>query len=202
MDVCYIAITLNSRRYFTAMIKPKFLNRIKSQSDVILHAPFLKRLSHLERYELLQLSHRRRYKAGEFVYHQGDPGTGLYLIEQGSVELLYRESQDSDTEPLTVLHSPEAFGTFSVDYQIRRKASARCTNDCILNGFFISDYQMLSKRHPRIALKFLETLNIVSVQQFDLAYSRLGSNTDPEYYALLFETYDIPSEESVDEKVR
>ncbi|MBP3193079.1 cyclic nucleotide-binding domain-containing protein [Natronogracilivirga saccharolytica] len=183
-------------------MKPKFLKRIKSQSEVIFQSPFLKRLSHLERYELLQLSHRRRYKAGEFVYHQGDPGTGLYLIEQGSVELLFKQSQDSEVIPLTVLHSPESFGTFSVDYQIRRKASARCTNDCILYGFFISDYQTLSKRHPRIALKLLETLNVVSVQQFDLAYSRLGRDSEPESYAMLFETYDIPSEESVDEKVQ
>ena len=185
------------------MFKPKFWQRIKSQSELIFQSPFLKRLSQLERYELLQLSHRRRYKSGEFVYHQGDPGTGLYLIEQGSVELLFQETPEKDSIQLTQLHSPESFGTFSVDYQVRRKASARCVTDCILYGFFISDYQILGKRHPRIALRFLETLNVVTIQQLDLALSRMNNNeTEPEAYALLFETYDIPQEESVNEKIR
>ena len=185
------------------MYKPKFWQRIKSQSDLLFQSPFLKRLSQLERYELLQLSHRRRYKSGEFVFHQGDPGTGLYFIEQGSVELLYQENPEQDAVPLTQLHPPETFGAFSIDYQVRRKASARCVSDCMLNGFCISDYQIMGKRHPRIALRFLETLNVVSMQQLDLVLSRLGDHqTEMEAYALLFETYDIPSEESVNEKIR
>lgn len=166
-------------------------------------SPFLGRMSQLERYEFLHLCHRRRYKAGEYVYHQADPGTGLYFIEQGSVELLYKETPEKEAVQLTVLNSPESFGAFSVDYQIRRKASARCASDCILYGFFISDYQTLGKRYPRIAVRFLETLNVVTVQQLDLALSRLGENdSETEAYALLFETYDIPSEESLDEKIR
>ncbi len=184
------------------MFKNKFWKRIKSQSELIFHSPFLKRLSQLERYELLQLSHRRRYKAGEFVYHQGDPGTGLYLVEQGSVELLYYETPETEPVHLTELHSPESFGAFSIDYQIRRKASARCITDCILYGFFISDYQTLGKRHPRIALRFLETLNVVSIQQLELALTQLKDDeNDQAACALLFETYHIPSEESLDEKI-
>ncbi|TVQ73049.1 MAG: cyclic nucleotide-binding domain-containing protein, partial [Balneolaceae bacterium] len=82
------------------MIKPKFWKRIKAQSKMIFQSPFLWRMSQLERYEFLQLSHRRRFKAGEYVYHQGDPGTGLYMIEQGAVELLYQEEHTENAVPL------------------------------------------------------------------------------------------------------
>lgn len=181
------------------MIKPKFWKRIKAQSELIYQSAFLKRMSQLERYEFLQLSHRRRFKAGEYVYHQGDPGTGLYMIEQGAVELLYQEEQTDNSVQLTVLHAPECFGAFSVDYLVRRKASARCTTDTVLYGFFISDYQTLGKRHPRIALRFLESLNVFAIQQYDLVMSRTSGidvdDTGPEAYALLFETYDIPVKE-------
>ncbi len=182
------------------MIKSKFWKRIKAQSEMIFQSPFLKRMSQLERYEFLQLSHRRRFKAGEFVYHQGDPGTGLYMIEQGAVELIYQEEQTDNAVQLTVLHSPECFGAFSVDYLVRRKASARCATDAVLYGFFISDYQTLGKRHPRIALRFLETLNVFATRQLDLVMTRMSlidkDASGPEAYALLFETYDIPTEES------
>ncbi len=186
------------------MIKSKFWKRIKAQSELIFQSPFLKRMSQLERYEFLQLSHRRRFKAGEFIYHQGDPGTGLYIIEQGAVELLYQETNTDQNEQLSVLHPPESFGAFSVDYLVKRKASARCTTDSVLYGFFISDYQTLAKRHPRIALRFLETLNIIATQQLDLVMTRMAQinqeDADLEAFALLFETYDIPSEEPVNEK--
>ncbi|MDI6402694.1 cyclic nucleotide-binding domain-containing protein [Balneolaceae bacterium ANBcel3] len=185
------------------MLPTKFWNRIKSHTELIYQSPFLKRLSQLERYELLQLSHRRRYKAGEFVYHQGDPGTGIYFIEQGSVELSFQKSPDVETVVLTDLHAPESFGAFSVDYQIRRKATARCITDCILFGFFISDYQTLSKRHPRIALRFLETLNVTTIQQLDHAVSKKSSEDDElEASALLFETYELPAEKAVNNKIR
>ncbi len=177
-----------------------FLNRIKSQSQLLLHSPFLKRMSQLERYKFLQFCHKRRYQAGEYVYHQRDPGTGLYLIEKGSVELLRQSHPEEDFVQVAQLQSLETFGAFSVDYQIRRKATARCVTDCLLYGFFISDYQVLSKRHPRIALHFLETLNVVSMQQLDVALTRVDEEeTENGAYALLFETYLIPSEESVNE---
>ncbi len=187
------------------MIKPKFWKRITAQSEIIFQSPFLKRMSQLERYEFLQLSHRRRFKAGEYVYHQGDPGTGLYMIEQGAVELLYQEEHTDNAVQLTVLHAPECFGAFSVDYLVKRKASARCTTDAVLNGFFISDYQTLGKRHPRIALRFLETLNVFATHHLDLVMTRMSKIDDEatgaEAYALLFETYDMPTEESARKKI-
>lgn len=195
------------------MIKPRFWKRIQAQTELIFKSPFLKRMSQLERYEFLQLSHRRKFKSGEFIYHQGDPGTGLYIIEQGSVELLYFDDDSSEGMQLSVLHPPEALGAFSVDYLVKRKASARCTSDCILYGFFTSDYHTLGKRHPRIALRFLETLNIVAIQQMDLALSHMPQaslrdavETDhiagPEVFALLFETYDVAGVKPDDGKIR
>jgi CRP/FNR family transcriptional regulator, cyclic AMP receptor protein len=38
--------------------------------------------------QLLQnLLHKRNYMPGEYIFHQGDPGIGVYLIEEGTVEI-------------------------------------------------------------------------------------------------------------------
>ena len=70
------------------MIGTKKLKSIKNQSEIVFQSRFLKNLSPVERYEFLQLCHRRTYKAGEYIYYQGDPGTGMYFIEDGKIELI------------------------------------------------------------------------------------------------------------------
>jgi len=67
--------------------------RIKQQSKIVLQSRFLQNLSTLERYEFLQLCHRRTYKSGEYIFYRNDPGTGMYFIEDGSVELTVMASQ-------------------------------------------------------------------------------------------------------------
>ncbi len=184
------------------MFKKKFWTRLKSKRELIFESPFLKSLSRLERYEFLSLSHHRRYKSGEFVYHQGDPATGLYLIEKGNVELVHFPAPDKDPLVLTQLSSPDCFGAFSIDYMVRRKASARCISDTSLYGFFLSDYQTLSKRHPRAALRFIETLNTITIQHYDLVQSRFAEGSLQMEECILFsETYDLPDGESVKEKI-
>ena len=54
--------------------------RIKQQSKIVLQSRFLQNLSTLERYEFLQLCHRRTYKSGEYIFYRNDPGTGMYYI--------------------------------------------------------------------------------------------------------------------------
>ena len=39
-----------------------------------------------------------RTKAGEFIFYRNDPGTGMYFIEDGSVELTVMSSQDDEQE--------------------------------------------------------------------------------------------------------
>ena len=42
-------------------------------------------LSDDERREVLHLARRRRFKRGEVIKHEGDPGNTLHLIDRGHV---------------------------------------------------------------------------------------------------------------------
>lgn len=168
--------------------------KLKFQKNIIFESHFLKRLSPIESYEFIQLCHRRSYKAGEYIYHQGDPATGMYILEEGKVELIVESSttEENPDAPVMIIEAPESFGAFSVGYNVRRMSSAKCIQDVTVYGFFNSDFETLRNRHPRIAIKFLEILNIITTRQLEITLQKLKDVTDEQQAsALLFDTYDM-----------
>ncbi|MEX0685651.1 MAG: cyclic nucleotide-binding domain-containing protein [Balneolales bacterium] len=163
---------------------------MKSQTSIIFNSRFLKKLSPLERYEFLQLCHRRRYREKEYIYHQGDPGTGMYILESGQVELIIEYENELGKKPSFTLEAPNSFGAFSMGFDIRRKSSARCITDCSLYGFFKPDFDTLHDRHPRIAIKFMEILNNSITIELELALDKLTKVIGmSEAYAIQFEAF-------------
>lgn len=173
------------------MLGSKRLESIKNQGKIIFNSQFLKNFSSAERYEFLQLCHRRKYKEGEHIYYQGDPGTGMYFIEEGKVQLIIEPDADSDKEEFTFkLEAPDSFGALSIGYDLRRFSSAKCLTDCILLGFFKPDFETLKKRHPAIALKYMEKLAMLAMKQLDISTAVLQDHIGKvEAYRLQFENY-------------
>lgn len=157
------------------------LKRIRSQSEIVFKSRFLANLNPAERYEFLQLCHRRSYKEGEFVYYKNDPGTGMYFIEEGKVELTAQTDSDTTEEeelPCLELNPPESFGALSIGYDLRRNSSARCLTDSKLLGFFKPDFEVLRERHPKVAVKFLQTLTNIALRQLETTSQKLAEVTD------------------------
>lgn len=176
------------------MLGSKKLDSLKKQGDIIFNSRFLQNLSSLERYEFLQLCHRRNYKENEFIYYQGDPGTGMYFIEEGRVQLIVAPDADSEEEDRCfALDSAESFGALSIGYELRRMSTAKCITDCTLLGFFKPDFETLKKRHPLIAVKFMETLAMIAMKQLEISNKALSKLSGKcEAYSLQFETYYDP----------
>ncbi len=153
--------------------------RLKNQSNIVFKSKFLENLKPAERYEFLQLCHSRSYKEGEYVFYKNDPGTGMYFIEKGTVQLTIAEPDKAEVgeekeSPELVLQEPESFGALSIGYDLRRKSSARCITDCKLLGFFKPDFEVLRDRHPQIAVKFLETLSNIALRQLESTTKKLA----------------------------
>lgn len=161
---------------------------------MIFSSQFLKDLSTTERYEFLQLCHRRKYNQGEYIYYQDDPGTGMYFIEEGIVELIVTGKDNnagSSAEPVTFqLASPDSFGALSIGYELRRLSSAKCTTDCTLLGFFNPDFETLKKRNPVIAVKFLEKLSTTAMRQLERTVRELEkASSTQNVFSIQFQTY-------------
>lgn len=181
------------------MLGSKRFESIKNQGKIIFNSRFLKNFSSAERYEFLQLCHRRQYKEGEFIYYQGDPGTGMYFIEEGKVQLIIEPEPDSEKDDyIYKLESSESFGALSIGYELRRFSSAKCMTDCILLGFFKPDFETLKKRHPAIALKFMEKLAMIAMKQLDITTKTLQEHIGKvDAYSLQFQSYYHPKKESI-----
>jgi len=174
------------------MFEKKSITKLKSQTDLILKSKFLRPMSPFERYEFLQLCHRRMYKEGEYIYYQNDPGTGMYFIESGRVQLIVENNSDEISKgDLTYdLSAPESFGALSIGYDLRRMASAKCLTDCVLLGFFKPDFETLKKRHPEIAVKFLATVATVAMKQLERTTRKLIEIADINTaFSIQFTTY-------------
>jgi len=180
------------------MFKKNDLRKIRKQGNIVLKSGLLSELSLTERYELLQLCHRRRYKEGEFIYYQNDPGTGMYFIEEGTVQLTVKNSQaEGENDQYSInIQAPREIGTMSIGYEIRRMSSAKCLTDCVLLGFFKPDFETLKKRNPETAVKFLEAVSIRVMKQLELSMRKLADITDTRTaFSIQYETqYEIDKE--------
>ncbi len=156
------------------------LKRIKQQVNIVFNSKFLKNLSPAERYEFLQLCHRRTYKEGEYVFYRNDPGTGMYFIEEGKIELTLEPDDEANPEQKDgfLLEPPESFGALSIGYNLRRRSTARCLTDATLLGFFKPDFEVLRDRHPQIAVKFLQTLTNIALRQLEQATKAIEEISD------------------------
>lgn len=145
-------------------------SQVKQQLNIVVNSKFLKNLTPAERYEFLQLCHKRSYKQGEFVFYRNDPGTGMYFIQEGKIQLMLDPNDDTDNpveETQFYLEAPDSFGALSIGYNLRRKSTAKCATDCQLLGFFQPDFEVLRDRYPQIAVKFLQTLTNIALRQLE-----------------------------------
>jgi CRP-like cAMP-binding protein len=170
--------------------------KMKKQSNIVKNSELLKNLSVTERYELLQLCHRRTYKSGEYVYYRNDPGSGLYFIEEGKIQLqvedilVNQNSEGAKSEPYSIIvESPQEIGLVSIGYETKRLSSAQCLTDCTLLGFFTPDFETLKKRNPQTAVKFLEASSNRIMKQLDLSMQKIIELSDTKTaFQIQFET--------------
>lgn len=102
--------------------------------------------------------HQRRYKKGEIVFNEGEPGAGMYIIRSGEVAIT-RKIEDGGEMTLTVVNELSFFGELALLDEIPRSASARATADTVLFGFSKPSLEDLYQRNPRLAIKILSNLS-------------------------------------------
>jgi CRP/FNR family cyclic AMP-dependent transcriptional regulator len=65
---------------------------------------------------------RRRYRRGTFVFCQGDPGFGLYVVSEGLLKVVVG-SEQGDEMVLVTLERPDTFGELALIDGLPRSAS-------------------------------------------------------------------------------
>ncbi|HTR82031.1 MAG TPA: cyclic nucleotide-binding domain-containing protein [Bacteroidota bacterium] len=116
--------------------------------------PVFEGLKTSELRQVAGIVHRRQYVAGEYVFYQGDPGLGMYVVEQGEVSVLLIGSDGSKKE-LAVLKDGDFFGELSLLDESPRSASVIALADANLIGFFRPDLFEIMEKAPGTGLKIV-----------------------------------------------
>lgn len=119
------------------------------------------------------LSHSVEYKAGEFVFQEGDLGTEMYVIQLGRVALL--KNFRGEEKQLGLLGKGDFFGETSVLESLPRTSSARVIEDCRLLEINGSSLDQMLRKNPEITVRMMRKLSQRLRQTDGLLREALGS---------------------------
>ncbi|HXU47311.1 MAG TPA: cyclic nucleotide-binding domain-containing protein [Thermoanaerobaculia bacterium] len=97
------------------------------------------------------------YPAGQYIFHEGELGTEMYLVNEGQVEVLNRVGED-DCQ-IAVLDKGDFFGEMSLLEDLPRAASIRALSDVklvLING---TTFERMLQTNPEIAVRMMRKLS-------------------------------------------
>ncbi len=120
--------------------------------------PIFATLSKRELDSIERIMYRRDYAAGEEIFHQGDPGIGMYIIQQGTVSIV----QMPENHELAELSVGDFFGEIALLNETPRSASAIARTECTLLCVCQPDLLGLFARNSKLGVKVLIPLSQIT----------------------------------------
>jgi CRP-like cAMP-binding protein len=117
--------------------------------EILKKTPMFMELSDREISAIERILHRREYAAGEAIIRQGEPGLGMYIIEDGRASVL---SEPANVE-LSELKEGDFFGEASLLDESPRSATVVAKTSSRVLAFFQSDLFSLIESDPRLGVK-------------------------------------------------
>lgn len=128
-------------------------HRLGLESELPADLRSLSLFEHLSDREEKALRHAlvgRRYKAGEVVFREGEPGLGMYVVAKGEVEIVRKSGRT-----VAVLGPGDFFGEIALLSAVTRMASARAATEAELLILHGPAFDALIDRHPRLGVALL-----------------------------------------------
>ncbi|MCU0237646.1 MAG: cyclic nucleotide-binding domain-containing protein [Acidobacteria bacterium] len=107
--------------------------------------------------EIDRLVHRRRFKEGEVIFWEGEPGVGMYIVQEGEVGI-YRDFSKCGQKELARLRPGDFFGEMALLEDDCRSATAVAGGETQLVSLIHADLFDLINRKPQLGVKLLSTL--------------------------------------------
>lgn len=142
--------------------------RLRTIAATLQQVPLFRHLSVSVLRDIAEVVHVRTYRRDEFLYYEGDPGMGMYIVQQGRVWLLTGAGTD-DVREVRQVAEHGCFGELSLLGNFRRLESAQALTEATVLGFFSPDLKMMLKRNPQVAAEIILALALtLAVRQVDL----------------------------------
>lgn len=114
--------------------------------DLLRTVSYFQNCSEIELKKLIEIGYRKRVKAGDILYREGDPGDLFYIILAGSVEYYVEKLNQLPT----VLNPGEFVGELSLMLGLRRTVTVRAREETTLFAINKEGFATLLKEQPHL----------------------------------------------------
>jgi CRP-like cAMP-binding protein len=150
-------IATSSRRLFRVAFKREVDSEIEYRVRVLKKSRLFETVPKRHLRDLAEVIHERSYDRDEYVYYEGDPGLGAFVVVEGRVRLRMSED-DGAVRELGDVGELEEFGLLSLLGDLRRAESSQAVTDTIVLGLFKPDLRAVERTNPRSGAVIMEAL--------------------------------------------
>lgn len=125
---------------------------------LLLSLPPFRKLDNKHINLLLKIVHHRTYVPNEYIFHQGDPGIGLYIIQDGEV-LISHKSENGYEHKFVKLGVGDFFGELALLDGELRSASALSLKESKLIVIFRPDLDEFIEKFPKKGIDILRGIS-------------------------------------------
>ncbi len=131
---------------------------------LLAETPVFHELSKRELKKVKKIVHVNEYKADQIIFRKSDPGLGMHIILEGSVEIIVKKD---NKEPVVLAELGETnfFGDVSLLDENLRSADVIAREDTILVELYRPDFLDMLHTKPKTGIKMLHSLSKIIVQR-------------------------------------
>ncbi|MDD8018552.1 MAG: DUF1003 domain-containing protein [Bacteroidota bacterium] len=130
------------------MVTKEFLSKI----------PIFKFLPEEDHLSLVSLWKSKKLKQGETLFRKGDPGSAMYVIQEGVVEILLPVDPPINEVLISTFKEGEFLGELSLFIDTARTATARALEDCQLFEMSRGDFITFLMERPSVGISMLQEM--------------------------------------------
>ena len=146
--------------------------------DLLAHIPLFESLNTEELRALAVRLHDQFAEPGEIIFKQGDPGSRLYLIADGAIDISFGEG--ATRIALTQLFTGQYFGELSVFDRAPRSATATAIRQTHLMTLDGEDVVEFVNRYPAASLRIIAEMGERLRQTNELMSHQVSRNVNEE----------------------
>jgi CRP/FNR family cyclic AMP-dependent transcriptional regulator len=102
---------------------------------------------------------KKRYRQGEIIFHEGDPGQALYLVKTGQVRIFVNGLDGNETSVILFGRPGDIFGELAVIDGLPRSATAIALDETVLYIMRREQFREHMRRTPQLSLNFLKEMS-------------------------------------------
>jgi uncharacterized membrane protein len=126
--------------------------------DFLARIPIFEDLDEADREIVARLWRPRALQPGELLFHRSDPGDSMFLIEEGTLEVMIPAQVGAGEVAVSTLHAGDFVGELALLSGMPRTATARAVEPTRVLEMTRGDFMGFLEKRPRVAISMLSEM--------------------------------------------